>query len=319
MTLVPRLCGEALDLLGHEAADRGVDQPVQLGRPDLVRGRGHLGVDERRGLDAQPDGLPGHHPGLPGRQVTADHPLPQPGQPVAQLQGLPEVALPGLGAHRDADRELRDAELRDPRRTRTGQGEIGVAEPPQPPGLGVLDGLRRMHQRPSDRRLQQLGLGPRPQPAGSPSPQPAPRQRCPAAPCPPATALIAHTCMRPEATDTHPDEPDRGMPGNGSGTGRVQGPCADGRVCQRWRGWPRRGCRCWWPGAPTRAPRPLRGSHPAQAEATGPTASTARRPTPSRPRSPAWCRCRPGPPGSPHRRPPGRARPTSTPGRRTRR
>jgi hypothetical protein len=48
--LVPGCFGEALDLVGHEPSDRLVDQPVQLGRLQLVSHRGEVPVHIVRSL-----------------------------------------------------------------------------------------------------------------------------------------------------------------------------------------------------------------------------------------------------------------------------
>ena len=123
VTTVGGVTAALLGQVGHEPADRLIDQPRELGGLDPVRDRCDVGVDEPGGLDAQgvADGLVGDLPGLPRRQVTRDDPRPQLREPVAQLQGVTEVVLPRLGAHPDRGRELRHAELRHQRRTRTRQ------------------------------------------------------------------------------------------------------------------------------------------------------------------------------------------------------
>jgi len=146
-------------LLGHEPGDRLLDQPVHLGRRDLVGDRGDVPVHEPGRLTAQPDGLVGDPPGPPGRQVTGGDPRPEPGQPVTQLDGLPDVPFPGLGRQPDRGRELRDRELRHQRRPRPGHRDRGVTEPGQPHRLRLVDRLGRVHHRPGHGQLQQLRFG----------------------------------------------------------------------------------------------------------------------------------------------------------------
>ncbi len=161
---VPPVGGAAAGLLGglgHEPGDRLLDQPVDHPDADLVRDRRQVPVDVGRGLRTQRvgDGLLGDPTGLPGRQVPGGHPRPQPRQPVAQLEGVSDVALPGLGGQPDRGRELRDRELRHQRRPRAGDWDRRIAEPTRVAGgaehLGGLQRLRRMLGRPHHRRLQQ--------------------------------------------------------------------------------------------------------------------------------------------------------------------
>ena len=79
-------------------------------------------VDVGRGVRAQAlsGGEVGDPPRLPRRQVPGGHSLPQPRQPVAQLQRVADVTLAGLGGQPDRGRELRHRELRHQRGTRTG-------------------------------------------------------------------------------------------------------------------------------------------------------------------------------------------------------
>ena len=110
--------------------------------------------------DAQVHGLVGDPAGLPGGQVAADHSLPESGESVAQLDGVPEVAFAGFGAQADGGGELGDGELLDQWCAGAGDRDVGVPEGPQSQGLGVLEGLGGMHDAPPDGELEQVGLGP---------------------------------------------------------------------------------------------------------------------------------------------------------------
>ena len=97
MSLVPGGLGESFDLVGHEPADRLVDQSVELGGLDLVGDRGEVPVHIVGGLDRESGGFAGDQACLPGHQVTAGHPPPEPGEAVAQLEALTEEPFAGLG------------------------------------------------------------------------------------------------------------------------------------------------------------------------------------------------------------------------------
>jgi hypothetical protein len=64
------LAAAAFGLLGHEPADRLLDQPVELGGADLVRDVGDVEVDVGGGLHRQDHGLAGDPAGPPGGQVA---------------------------------------------------------------------------------------------------------------------------------------------------------------------------------------------------------------------------------------------------------
>ena len=91
------LAAAAFGLLGHEPPDRLLDQPVDLGGADLVRHVRDVAVDVRGGLHRQDHGRAGDPAGPPGGQVALDHPGPDPVEAVAELDGLAEVGLAGLG------------------------------------------------------------------------------------------------------------------------------------------------------------------------------------------------------------------------------
>ena len=75
-------------------------------------------------------------------------------EPVPQLEGLTQVGLAGLGGQPDRGRELGHTELRDQRRTGSGDRDRGVAEPDR-----VTDRLRRVQVRPRAGRVEQVDLG----------------------------------------------------------------------------------------------------------------------------------------------------------------
>ena len=75
---------------------------------------------------------------------------------VAELDGLAEVGLAGLGRQPDRGGELGHRELRDQRCTGSGDRHPGLAVVPHRGRLG--QGVDRVHRRPGHRRLQLLGL-----------------------------------------------------------------------------------------------------------------------------------------------------------------
>ena len=150
------LAAAAVGLLGHEPADRLLDQPVELGGADLVRDVGDVEVDVRGRLHRQDHGLAGHPAGPPRGQVPLDHPGPDAAEPVPELDGLAEVGLAGLGGQPDRGGELGDRELRDQRGAGSGDREAGLAVVPH--GGRLIEGVDRVHARPGHRRLQLLGF-----------------------------------------------------------------------------------------------------------------------------------------------------------------
>ena len=141
-------------LVRHEPHDRLLDQPVHPAGPDPVREPRDLLVDEPRRRRAERDRGAGDPPGPPRRQVTGLDPGPGLREPVPQLEGLTEVGLAGLGGQPDRGRELGHTELRDQRRTCSGDRDRGVAEPDR-----VTDRLRRVQVRPGAGRAEQVDLG----------------------------------------------------------------------------------------------------------------------------------------------------------------
>ncbi len=104
---------------------------------------GELGVDEPRGCGVQRDGLLGDPPGLPHRQSPRHHLVPQPREPVPELDDLPDVVPGALLRHRQGDREVGDRELPHRERTLTGQAQDPLGA--ELPGLRleVLDHIQR--------------------------------------------------------------------------------------------------------------------------------------------------------------------------------
>ena len=113
-------------------------------------------VDVRGGLHRQEHGLAGDPAGPPRGQVALDDPGPDPAEPVAELDGLAEVGLAGLGGQPDRGGELGDRELRDQGGPGSGDRHPGLAVVPH--GGRLVEGVHRVHRRPGDRRLQLPGL-----------------------------------------------------------------------------------------------------------------------------------------------------------------
>ena len=148
-----------LGFVGHVAADRLVDQPVELDRVRSgARSAPRAGPQTTRRLGEE-EGLLGDPP---APATAADHPsmhsLPHPGQAVAQLEGVADVPLPRIRRHPQRRGELGDRELRHPRRTLTRDRHPRLAIRTGREGLGLQDRIDRVHRRPVHRRAQQTGL-----------------------------------------------------------------------------------------------------------------------------------------------------------------
>ena len=109
-----------------EPLDRLRDEPVQLRGTDLPRDRGDLGVDEPGRLDRQRrcrvDGDLRDGPSAPSGDASGVDLRPESREAVAQLEGVADELLRRHRRDAEDGAELGDAELRDQRRTRTGDG-----------------------------------------------------------------------------------------------------------------------------------------------------------------------------------------------------
>ena len=152
------LVGVLLGQVRHEPGDRDLHEPVELGHTDLVRHSGQLGIHEPRCLHAQPEGGGRDPAGTPGLKGSFMDPGPVKRQAVLQLQRVGDLRPTGVGGTPDRSRELGDAELRDQRRTLTGQRQRTVTATGRPGGR-IMDRLRRMLLTPRGRGEQHVGLG----------------------------------------------------------------------------------------------------------------------------------------------------------------
>ncbi len=126
--------------LGHVAADRLVDQPVEL---DRVRS----GAPSARRAGPQTQPRPWTGGGSSRRSAApataADHPSmhppPHPGQPVPELEGVADVPLPRIRRHPQRRGELGHRELRHPRRTLTRDRHPRLAVRTRGQRLGLQD------------------------------------------------------------------------------------------------------------------------------------------------------------------------------------
>ena len=191
-----------LGFVGHVAADRLVDQPVERTGADPVRGRRHVPVHKRRGVLGEEEGLLGDPAGQPRPQVPGLDPPPDPGEAVPELEGVADVPLPRIGRHTERGGELGDRELRHQRRTLTGDRHPGLAVGTRGEGLGLQDRVDGVHRRPVHRRAQQPGLRRGPRSPASHARQPAPRRRCRSRACVSIMGQLKHrppTVQGPEA------------------------------------------------------------------------------------------------------------------------
>ncbi len=115
---------------GVEPHHRVLDRTVQLGPGTRVRHRREVPVDMRGTLDREGHGLVGDPERPPHRQLPGDHPVPQPREAVAELQCAAEVGVAGVGGQAARGGVLHRRELRDQRRTFTGERDRAVTEEP---------------------------------------------------------------------------------------------------------------------------------------------------------------------------------------------
>nr|WP_240341185.1 hypothetical protein [Nocardioides sp. SYSU D00038] len=153
--LLGRLDPVGCGLVGVETEHGFVDQHLDLPRAESVGFGGEPFVDVRGAGLRQGHGLPGDEAGLPRDGVPGLHPVPEPGEPVAQLEGLGEVGPCSVRGDAEGDAELGDAELRD----------LGAAVPAEPVGLlaagdGVEEGFAGVEVGPGARPGQVVGLEP---------------------------------------------------------------------------------------------------------------------------------------------------------------
>ena len=116
-------CGLLLGEVGLVADDRGLHAPGDPGERDPVGELGELVVDEARGGCLEGDGLLGDPAGLPHREPPGHDLGPQPGEPVAQLDGLGDVGPCGVLGQLQGDGEVGDRELPDAEGALAGQAQ----------------------------------------------------------------------------------------------------------------------------------------------------------------------------------------------------
>ncbi len=160
-TVLIGCCTAGFCFLGVEADLGFVDEAVELGEADLVRGRGEHPVHVGGACFGEKQGGVSDAPGLPHLEVTGHDPGIDPRQPVPQLERPSDVPLAGLRRHPEGGGELVGVELPHTRGTRSGEGEAGVAEGldvgrGHAVGIGGVDGVI---DRPVQHLLQQLHLG----------------------------------------------------------------------------------------------------------------------------------------------------------------
>ena len=145
--------------LGGVVAGQGLlDEPADLGPRARPGRRRERPVDLGGRRHRQAAGLLGHAHRPPHRQPPGHHLLPEPRQPVAQLQGLADVGLAGVGGHAQRCGVLHQRELRDQRSTRAGDRQRAVAERADLVGGPLAVGFDGVLDRPLDGELESLDL-----------------------------------------------------------------------------------------------------------------------------------------------------------------
>ncbi|CAM3798774.1 hypothetical protein NOZE110980_15630 [Nocardioides zeicaulis] len=139
------------------------DEPVELRSPDLACDGRDLGVDPPGRLGGERgkrvNGGLGHQPCPPRRDLAGVNLAPQPRQPMAQLEGVPDQLLRRRGRDPQHRPELGDAELRDQRTTITGDGLLVVDTRHGERGC-VVDRLGRVQVGPAGGEVElTCGLG----------------------------------------------------------------------------------------------------------------------------------------------------------------
>ena len=156
---------------GSNLAWASATSRISWRRPDLVRHRRDVGVDEPRGVPGQAHGGVGDHPEPPRLQLTGLQPFPAVREPVEPLHAPAQEPAPGLGGLPQGGGELGDRELRHPRTPGPTQREAGLV-----PGLHRTDQrVLGVHRRELRRRRPSRPDRPGPRPASGPGRSPAPR------------------------------------------------------------------------------------------------------------------------------------------------
>ncbi len=124
--------GEGFLLVGEGAVGVEVEpgllhQPGGLDLTDPGRGGGDQPVREQGSLDAEVGGLPGDQPGPPHRDLSGLDQVPQPRQPVGELEGVGDQLAGGVVADPERGGQVGGCELRDPRGTGAGERDQGLA------------------------------------------------------------------------------------------------------------------------------------------------------------------------------------------------
>ncbi len=135
--------------------------PAPAGRPGPDRSCVGVAAISRSAnnaaFDGEVGGFPGDQPGPPHRDLTGQHPLPESRQPVGQLEGVGDQLPGGVVGDPERGGQVDGGELRDPRRTRSGERDqalvvqVGLA-----PVRGCLVGRAGVQPRPLQGQLELL-------------------------------------------------------------------------------------------------------------------------------------------------------------------
>ena len=147
--------------VGVEVEPGLLDQPGGVDGADLVRGGCDQPVREQRRLEAEVAGVLGHHPGPPGGHPPRTGQVPQPGQPVRELQGVTDQLLRRVQREPRAAAEVGRRELRHPGCTLAGErGDLLVVQVQLTEVGGRLIGRAGVQPGPRQRHLQLTERGP---------------------------------------------------------------------------------------------------------------------------------------------------------------